>query len=97
MIRFLIFLFFLALILCFFIFTLENLDLVSLNLIVEQYQVPLGLTVLVCFVLGALIGVLFSLTLILKYKHKVRSLNKRIAMAEQEIAKFRQRPTVSMH
>lgn len=97
MVRFLLFIFFLALILLFFVFTLENLDLVSLNLVVEKYQVPLGLTMLVSFILGVIIGILFSLSLILKNKNKARILAKKIAVAEQEVANLRQLPIKSSH
>ena len=97
MTRFLLFIFFLALILLFFVFTLENLDLVSLSLVIESYQVPLGLTMLVCFVLGALIGILFSVSMILKNKNKARILAKKIAITEQEVANLRQLPIKSSH
>jgi len=95
MARFLQFILFLALILLFFVFTLENLDLVPLNLVIESYQVPLGLAMLVCFVLGALVGIFFSITLILKNKNKARVLAKKIAVAEQEVANLRQLPIKS--
>ena len=97
MVRFLLFIFFLALILIFFIFTLENLDRVSLNLIMEKYQVPLGLTMLVSFILGAVVGILFSISLILKNKNKARVLAKKVAVAEQEVANLRQLPIKSSH
>lgn len=95
MARFLQFILFLALVLLFFVFTLENLDLVPLNLVIESYQVPLGLAMLVCFVLGALVGIFFSITLILKNKNKARILAKKIAVAEQEVANLRQLPIKS--
>ncbi|QMU61435.1 MAG: DUF1049 domain-containing protein [Gammaproteobacteria bacterium] len=97
MARFSLFIFFLALILLFFVFTLENLDLVSLNLVIQSYQVPLGLTMLVCFVLGALIGILFSISIILKNKNKARTLAKKVTVAEQEVANLRQLPIKSSH
>lgn len=95
MTRFLVFIFFLVLILIFFVFTLENLDLVSLNLVFQTIQVPLGLTMLVCFVLGSFVGVLFSIGLILKNKNKARVLSKKIAITEQELANLRQLPIKS--
>ena len=95
MARFLQFILFLALILLFFVFTLENLGLVPLNLVIESYQVPLGLAMLVCFVLGALVGIFFSIMLILKNKNKARVLAKKIAVAEQEVANLRQLPIKS--
>ncbi|MEJ2115473.1 MAG: LapA family protein, partial [Gammaproteobacteria bacterium] len=78
-------------------FTLENLDLVSLNLVIDSYQVPLGLTMLVCFIFGALVGILFSVSLILKNKNKVRLLAKKVAVAEQEVENLRQLPIKSSH
>ena len=97
MVRFLLFIFFLALTLLFFIFTLENLNLVPLNLVFSQIQVPLGLTMLMCFVFGALLGLIFSISLVLKNKNKARVLAKKVAVAEQEIANLRQLPIKSSH
>ena len=97
MVRFLLFIFFLSLILLFFIFTLENLDLVPMNLVFGQIQVPLGLTMLICFILGALLGVLFSIALVLKNKNEARVLAKKVAVAEQEVANLRQLPIKSSH
>ena len=97
MTRFILFVFFLALILLFFIFTLENLRFVPLNLVIDTYNVPLGLAMLVCFVLGALIGLLFSFSLVLKNKNKARILAKKIAVAEQEVENLRQLPIKSSH
>ncbi|MBT8123318.1 MAG: LapA family protein, partial [Gammaproteobacteria bacterium] len=60
-------------------------------------QVPLGLALLLCFVLGALVGILFSITQILKNKNKARVLAKKVAVAEQEVANLRQLPIKSSH
>ena len=97
MLRFLLFIFFLALTLLFFVFTLENLDLVPLNLIMLKMDVPLGLTMLLCFILGALIGLLFMASLVLKNKNNARVLAKKVALAEQEVANLRQLPIKSSH
>ena len=97
MVRFLLFIFFLAVTLLFFIFTLENLDLVPLDLVMFKLDVPLGLTLLLCFILGAVIGVLFSASLIVKNKNKARALAKKVALAEQEVANLRQLPIKSSH
>ena len=97
MVRFLLFIFFLAVTLLFFIFTLENLDLVSLNLVMLEIDVPLGLTLLLCFILGAVIGVLFSASLIFKNKNRARVLAKKVAIAEEEVANLRQLPIKSSH
>jgi putative membrane protein len=95
MTRFLLFLLFLGFILVFFVFTLENLGLVPLNLVFQTIQVPLGLTMLVCFVFGTLVGVLFSISLILKNKNRARVLAKKIALTEEELANLRQLPIKS--
>ena len=97
MVRFLLFIFFLALTFLFFIFTLENLNLVPLNLVFSQIQVPLGLTMLMCFLFGALLGLVFSISLVLKNKNKARVLAKKVAVAEQEVASLRQLPIKSSH
>ena len=97
MVRFLLFIFFLALTFLFFIFTLENLNLVPLNLVFSQIQVPLGLTMLMCFLFGALLGLVFSISLVLKNKNKARVLAKKVAVAEQEVANLRQLPIKSSH
>jgi len=97
MLRFLLFIFFLALTLLFFVFTLENLDLVSLNLVAIKMDVPLGLTMLLCFILGSLVGIMFSASLVLKNKNKARVLAKKVALAEQEVANLRQLPIKSSH
>ena len=97
MVRFLLFIFFLSLTFLFFIFTLENLDLVPLNLVFDQIQVPLGLTMLVCFVLGACLGIVFSISLVLKNKNRARVLAKKVVVAEQEVANLRQLPIKSSH
>jgi len=97
MARFLLFIFFLALTLLFFIFTLENLELVSLNLVMDRYQVPLGLTMLASFVLGSIVGLVISASLIFKNKNKARALAKKVAVTEQELANLRQLPIKSSH
>ncbi len=97
MVRFLLFIFFLTVTLLFFIFTLENLDLVPLNLVMLKVDVPLGLTLLLCFILGAVIGVLFCASLIFKNKNKARMLAKKVALAEEEVANLRQLPIKSSH
>jgi len=60
-------------------------------------DVPLGLTMLLCFILGALIGLLFMASLVLKNKNKARVLAKKVALAEQEVANLRQLPIKSSH
>lgn len=97
MIRFLSFIVSIALVLLIFIFTLENLAPITINFLVQNVQLPLGVTMLISFVIGALIGVLFSISLVLKNKSRAKSLAKKVAIAEQEVANLRQLPIKSSH
>lgn len=60
-------------------------------------QVPLSATMIICFILGACIGVLFSINLVLKNKSRAKTLAKKVAVAEQEVANLRQLPIKSSH
>lgn len=97
MVRFLSFIVSIALVLLIFIFTLENLAPITINFLVQNVQLPLGVTMLICFVIGALIGVSFSISLVLKNKRRAKSLAKKVAIAEQEVANLRQLPIKSSH
>ena len=95
MARFILFLVFLLLVFFTIVFTLENLTLIPVNLLVKNIQVPLGITMLFCFIFGSLIGILFSIGLAIKNKSKARALSKKVQVAEQEIANLRQLPIKS--
>ena len=97
MARFITFILILSLIFLVFVFTLENLALVSINFLVFKLQVPLGIIILVCFILGSLVGVAFSLSLVVKNKSRAKKLAKKVEMAEQEVANLRQLPIKSSH
>jgi len=97
MFRFLVFLSFLFFILLFFVFTLENLNPVPINFLVQTIEAPLGLAMLVCFIVGALIGLIFSISLVLKNITRSRSLAKKVTLAEREVANLRQLPIKSSH
>lgn len=97
MFRFLSFFLALALTLLVFIFTLENLELIDINFLVLQVQLPLGIVMLICFIVGAVIGIIFSISLAIKNKAHVKKLAKKVVVAEQEIANLRQLPIKSSH
>ena len=92
MARFLLLIIACALALLVFIFTLENLTPISINFLVHTLQVPLGISMLVCFITGTLIGVLFSISLAIKHKSHAKLLTKKITVAKQELANLRQLP-----
>ncbi len=87
----------LVVVLLVFTFTLENLDPVTINFLVQDMQAPLGIVMLICFVMGVLLGLLFSISLVLKNKRRVKSLAKKAAVTEQEVANLRQLPIKSSH
>jgi len=97
MFRFMAFLISLVVVLLVFTFTLENLDPVTINFLVQDMQAPLGIVMLICFVMGVLLGLLFSISLVLKNKRRVKSLAKKAAVTEQEVANLRQLPIKSSH
>jgi len=47
--------------------------------------------------MGVLLGLLFSISLVLKNKRRVKSLAKKAAVTEQEVANLRQLPIKSSH
>ena len=87
----------LVVVLLVFTFTLENLDPVTINFLVQDMQAPLGIVMLICFVMGVLLGLLFSISLVLKNKRRVKSLAKKAAVTEQEVTNLRQLPIKSSH
>ena len=97
MVRILSFVFSLLFVLFVFVFTLENLSPITINFLVQNIQAPLGITMLICFILGAVLGLLFSVSSVLKNKSRARSLAKKVEIAEQEVANLRQLPIKSSH
>ena len=97
MFRFLFFILVLALTLSVFIFTLENLESVKINFLILQAQLPIGIVMLICFIVGAIIGVTFSISSVLKNKAHAKKLAKKVIVAEQEVANLRQLPIKSSH
>ena len=97
MVRILSFVISLLFILFVFVFTLENLSPVTINFLVQNIEAPLGITMLICFILGAVLGLLFSVSSVLKNRSRARSLAKKVEIAEQEVANLRQLPIKSSH
>ncbi len=97
MLRFLIFIATLALVLLIFVFSLENLEPITVNFLVQNVQIPLSVALMVSFILGAVVGVFFSIKLALKNKRRAKTLAKKVAVAEQEVANLRQLPIKSSH
>lgn len=77
------------------IFTLENLDPVTIRFLTLDLQVPLGVTLLLCLGAGALGGLLFSVAVALRNRRRAKTLARKVEMLEQEITNLRQLPIKS--
>ena len=95
MFRFIFLLIFIVIAVLISVFTLENLDPVTIHFLTQNLQAPLGVALLFCLGTGALVGVLFSAGLAVKNKSRAKSLAKKISVVEQEIANLRQLPIKS--
>ncbi|MCY4642812.1 MAG: LapA family protein [Gammaproteobacteria bacterium] len=95
MLRFLTLLIVIALVVLISIFTLGNLDSVTIHFLTRSLQVPLGVTLLFCLGAGVLVGLLFSAGMVIRNKNRAKSLARKVAMFEQEIANLRQLPIKS--
>lgn len=97
MLRFLSLLVFVGIAVLISIFTLENLDPVTIRFLTYSLQMPLGVTLLFCLGAGVLIGVLFCAGWVLRNRSRAKSLAKKVEVFEQEIANLRQLPIKSPH
>ena len=95
MLRFLSLLLLIAVAVLISIFTLENLDLVTIRFLTVSLQVPLGVILLLCLGGGALGGVLFSVVMALRNRRRAKSLARKIEVLEQEVTNLRQLPIKS--
>jgi putative membrane protein len=71
------------------IFHLKNDQLVELNYYVNSIPVSFSLVIVLTLCIGALLGVLASLPMILKLKHENARLVRQVKMTEKEINNLR--------
>ena len=73
-------------------FAVLNAESVNLNFYFGQIESPLSLIIVISLACGALLGVLASLTLIVKLKHELVKLNKTVKLTEKEVDNLRSLP-----
>ncbi len=78
-------------------FAVLNADPVQLNFYFGQKHMPLSLAILLSTLIGALLGVLASIHLIIKSKRHAARLKRAADMAEKEIANLRAIPIKNQH
>ena len=71
------------------IFHIKNDQLVELNYYVNSIPVSLSLVIVLTLCIGALLGVLASLPMILKLKHENARLDRQVKITEKEINNLR--------
>jgi len=79
------------------IFHLKNNQLVELNYYVNSIPVSFSLVIVLTLCIGALLGVLASLPMILKLKHENARLDRQVKMTEKEINNLRVIPVKDTH
>ena len=78
-------------------FAVLNADSVKFNYYFGHFDAPLSLIIVISLACGAVLGVLASLTLIVRLKHEQTKLKKSIALAEKEVENLRSLPLKDKH
>jgi putative membrane protein len=79
------------------IFAILNAETVQLNYYFGSKQLPLSLAIVISMIIGAILGVLASINLILRSRKEVSRLRKASEIAEKEIANLRAIPIKNTH
>lgn len=87
----------LAVILFGIIFAVLNADNVQLNYYFGSQRLPLSLALVLAMIVGAILGVLASINLILRSRKEIARLRKVSAIAEKEISNLRAIPIKNTH
>lgn len=78
-------------------FALINAEMVSLNFYFDSIQAPLSLVMVVSLAVGAVMGVIASLWVIIGLKRDLAKMRKTIKVADEEIANLRSLPMRDNH
>jgi len=78
-------------------FALMNADMVSLNFYFGKLEAPLSLVMVIALALGAVMGVLASLWVVIAQKREMGKLRKSVKITEKEIANLRSLPMKDNH
>lgn len=73
-------------------FAVINAKPVELNYFLATREVPLAMTLVLTLVFGALIGLLFSLGMVIRLKRETLRLRRQVRLAEQEVTNLRNIP-----
>ena len=79
------------------IFAILNAEPVTFNYYFGSREVPLSLAIILSMLFGAFLGLLASLSMILKAKRDVAKLKRASEMADKEIANLRAIPIKNSH
>jgi len=79
------------------IFAVLNSETVQFNYYFNSRTMPLSLAIILAMFIGAILGVIASIGLILRYKREVSRLRKAADVAEKEITNLRAIPIKNQH
>ena len=79
------------------VFAILNAETVQLNYYFGTKETPLSLAIILSMLLGAILGLLASLGLILKSKREVSRFKRMAEMAEKEVTNLRAIPIKNQH
>lgn len=78
-------------------FTVLNPGSVSLDVYFRKVEMPMSLLVFLSIVLGALLGLLASLSMVIKRQTEIRRLRKKLSVSEAEVLNLRNIPIKDRH
>lgn len=78
------------------VFTVLNAQSVSLNLYFTQRDLPLSLAMALAFAVGALLGLIAAMGLVVRLRRENRALKKEVDFAEKELIQLRNLPIQDM-
>ncbi|MBU1191290.1 MAG: LapA family protein [Gammaproteobacteria bacterium] len=87
----------LALVLVGLAFAVVNSKPVELNYFLATREVPLAMTLVLTLAFGALIGLFFSLGMVIRLKRETLRLRRQMQIAEQEVVNLRNIPIKDTH
>ncbi len=73
-------------------FAVVNAKPVELNYFLDSREVPLAMVLVLTLIAGSLLGMLFSLGLVIRLKREALRLRRQIKQAEQEVVNLRTMP-----
>lgn len=78
-------------------FALINAETVTLNYYFDSLQAPLSLVMVIALAIGAVMGVMASLSVVIGLKRELAKTRKAVRVSEQEIANLRSLPMKDTH